>query len=55
LSQRVDDSSLSRAREAIDREAWEDAYALLRQANRERPLGPDDLVRLAKVAYLSRH
>lgn len=55
MSQRVDDSSLARAREAIDREAWEEAYALLRQANRERPLDPDDLVKLAEVAYLSGH
>jgi class 3 adenylate cyclase len=55
MSQRVDDSSLARARDAIDREAWEEAYALLRQANRERSLEPEDLVRLAEVAYLSGH
>jgi class 3 adenylate cyclase len=55
MSQQVDDSSLARARDAIDREAWDEAYDLLRQANRERPLGPDDLVKLAEVAYLSGH
>jgi class 3 adenylate cyclase len=55
MSQQVDDSSLARARDAIDREAWEEAYGLLRQANREQPLGPEDLVTLAEVAYLSGH
>jgi class 3 adenylate cyclase len=55
MSQQVDDSALARAREAIDREAWEEAYDLLRQANRERALEPVDLERLAEVAYLSGH
>jgi class 3 adenylate cyclase len=55
MGQRVNESSLARARDAIDREAWEEAYALLRQANREHPLDPEDLVKLANVAYLSGH
>jgi class 3 adenylate cyclase len=55
MSQRVEDSALAKARDAVDRESWEEAYALLRQANQERALEDEDLVRLAGAAYLSGH
>jgi class 3 adenylate cyclase len=55
VSQRVEDSTLARAREAVEREAWEEAYTLLRQANQERALEDEDLVKLADAAYLSGH
>jgi class 3 adenylate cyclase len=55
VSQLVDDSALARARDAVDRESWDEAYALLRQANQERALEDEDLVKLADAAYLSGH
>jgi class 3 adenylate cyclase/predicted metal-dependent hydrolase len=55
VSQLVDDSALARARDAVDRESWDEAYVLLRQANQERALEDEDLIRLADAAYLSGH
>lgn len=43
---------LPRGRAAYDRRAWAVAYGHLLAADRERPLDPDDLVRLATCAYL---
>ncbi len=40
------------ASEAISRHAWVDAYALLAEADRLDPLGPDDLERFARAAHL---
>lgn len=45
--------ALDRGRESFRRQAWGDAYALLSAADREAPLGPEDLERLATVAYLT--
>src|SRR2546422_9185983 len=44
--------ALGRGRDAFAREAWSDACALLAQADREAPLEPEDLERLALAAYL---
>lgn len=44
--------SLARGRDAFQREAWSDARALLGQADRESPLEPEDLDRLATAAFL---
>lgn len=44
--------SLVRGREAFDRQAWAEAFAQLSAADRESPLDPDDLNRLAIVAFL---
>jgi DNA-binding NarL/FixJ family response regulator len=43
---------LARGREAFARRRWSEARAQLAQADREDPLGPDDLQRLATAAYL---
>lgn len=43
---------LADGRAAFDREAWSDACALLSAADREAPLEPDDLDRLATAAHL---
>jgi len=43
---------LQRGRESYMRQAWADAYAALGAADRERPLEPEDLMRLAIAAYL---
>jgi DNA-binding CsgD family transcriptional regulator len=42
----------ARAREAFGRRAWAEAFAELSAADREAPLEPDDLERLATAAYL---
>jgi class 3 adenylate cyclase len=55
VSQQVEDAALAGAREAVDRESWEEAYRLFRQANQERALEDEDLVKLADAAYLSGH
>ncbi|HSB54541.1 MAG TPA: hypothetical protein VLD58_09305, partial [Gemmatimonadales bacterium] len=39
-------------REAFDRKAWAEAYANLWAADRDEPLGPEDLERLAITARL---
>jgi DNA-binding CsgD family transcriptional regulator len=43
---------LARGRDAFEREAWSDAYGLLSQADRDVPLEPEDLDRLATAAHL---
>jgi len=42
----------ARGRECFGRRAWADAFAELSAADREAPLEPDDLKRLATAAYL---
>jgi len=44
--------SLERGREAFARRAWGESYAQLSAADREAPLEPQDLERLATAAYL---
>jgi hypothetical protein len=44
--------ALDRARAAYQRWAWADAYARLVAADRQTPLEPEDLERLATAAYL---
>jgi DNA-binding NarL/FixJ family response regulator len=44
--------ALDRAREAFERRAWGEAYAVLLAAHRAAPLEPADLERLARVAHL---
>jgi class 3 adenylate cyclase len=39
------------AREAADRRSWVEAFEAFSSADRERPLGPEDLDRLAKAAW----
>ena len=48
-------SALVRGREAFARRTWADASRLLDAADREHPLDPDDLERLATAAYLMGH
>jgi DNA-binding CsgD family transcriptional regulator len=43
---------LDRARASFNRRDWSDAYRLLQAAEREAPLEPEDLERLATAAYL---
>ena len=42
----------ARGRDRFDRRAWADAFAQLSAADREAPLEPEDLERLAMAAYL---
>jgi DNA-binding CsgD family transcriptional regulator len=44
--------AVNRGRESFGRQAWGDAYAQLLAADREAPLEPEDLERLAVTAYL---
>ncbi|HEX9611677.1 MAG TPA: LuxR C-terminal-related transcriptional regulator [Gemmatimonadales bacterium] len=44
--------ALQRGRESFERRAWKEAHAQLAAADREGPLEPDDLERLAMAAYL---
>ena len=44
--------ALDRARDSFDRFAWADAYDQLSALDREAPLAPADLERLAMAAYL---
>lgn len=44
--------ALNQGRESFGRRAWGDAYSRLSAADREAPLGPGDLERLAVAAYL---
>jgi DNA-binding CsgD family transcriptional regulator len=46
------DDNLDRGRDAFRRRAWTDAHRLLAAADRNEPLQPDDLARLATAAYL---
>jgi DNA-binding NarL/FixJ family response regulator len=45
--------SLDRGRASFGRQAWADAFATLSAADRETPLEPGDLERLATAAYLA--
>jgi ATP/maltotriose-dependent transcriptional regulator MalT len=45
-------ATLQRGREAFRRQAWADAEALLSAADREGPIDPEDLERLAMATYL---
>jgi tetratricopeptide (TPR) repeat protein len=44
--------ALARGRESFQRKAWEDSYRLLKSADDEAPLEPEDLERLAMAANL---
>lgn len=44
--------TVERGRESFQRQQWEDAYSQLAEADRETPLDPEDLERLATTAYL---
>jgi hypothetical protein len=44
--------TLDRGRESFERRAWADAFVKLSAADRETPLAPEDLERLATAAYL---
>jgi hypothetical protein len=48
----TDIETLGRARTSFEQKAWADACRLFEAADREAPLGPDDLERLATAAYL---
>ena len=48
----TDIKTLARARKSFEQRAWADAYRLFEAAAREAPLEPEDLERLATVAYL---
>jgi len=52
LSQARSPSHLQRGREAYDHRSWAEAYTALAAADRERPLSPEDLERLAIAAHL---
>jgi ATP/maltotriose-dependent transcriptional regulator MalT len=45
--------TLRRGRDAFDRRAWADACELLARAEREAPLGAEDLERMATASYLA--
>jgi DNA-binding CsgD family transcriptional regulator/tetratricopeptide (TPR) repeat protein len=47
-----DVQALGRARKSFERRAWGESYRLLEAADRESPLDPEDLERLATAAYL---
>ena len=55
MRQSADDSVLDRAREAMDRKAWDEAYGLLSEADHSRRLNQDALATLADTAYLAGH
>ena len=44
---------LAQARDALRRRAWTEGYRLLAEADRDGPLAPDDLERLATAAHLT--
>jgi DNA-binding CsgD family transcriptional regulator len=46
-------SALERGRQAFERQAWGAAYELLRAADQEAPLAPEDLERASQAAYLT--
>ena len=48
----MDVQALGRAREAFARAAWAESYRLFQAADREAPLEPEDVERLATAAYL---
>jgi class 3 adenylate cyclase len=51
VTQVVEGSSLQRGREAFARNAWRDAYYLLREADGNETLAADDLAALAEAAW----
>jgi DNA-binding CsgD family transcriptional regulator len=52
LSQAAELPNLRRGREAYEHRAWAEAYTALGAADREGPLSPEDLERLAMAAHL---
>jgi DNA-binding CsgD family transcriptional regulator len=48
----TDGLALARGRELFDRKTWGESYRLLEACDREAPLEPEDLERLATAAYL---
>ena len=48
----VQADALQQARACHDRQAWREAYELFSNADREEPLGAEDLDRLAACAYM---
>src|SRR5688500_7648411 len=53
LHRRMSDIHLpARARQSFEQRTWADAYRLFEAADREAPLAPEDLERLATTAYL---
>ena len=48
----TDPQTLERGRERFARQAWAESYRLLQEADRDVPLEPEDLERLAIAAYL---
>jgi ATP/maltotriose-dependent transcriptional regulator MalT len=48
----TDMQALARARHAFEQKAWAESYRLLEMVDREAPLEPEDLERLATAAYL---
>ena len=48
----TDIKTLARARKSFEQRAWADSYRLFEAADREVPLAPEDLERLATAAYL---
>jgi tetratricopeptide (TPR) repeat protein len=48
----TDINTLARARKSLEQRAWAAAYRLFEAADREAPLEPEDLERLATAAYL---
>jgi tetratricopeptide (TPR) repeat protein len=46
-------SALERGRQAFERQTWAAAYELLRAADQEAPLAPEDLERAGQAAYLT--
>jgi class 3 adenylate cyclase len=51
MSQVLDHSLADRARDALDRHAWREAFDLLSEANAGGELGPDELELLAEAAW----
>jgi DNA-binding CsgD family transcriptional regulator len=51
----TDAQALERGRESFAQKAWAESYRLLQAADREAPLEPKDLERLAIAAYLAGH
>ena len=51
MSETLQKSSLQAARSAIDRNAWQDAFDLYKQAPETQPLGPVDLEEFANAAW----
>jgi DNA-binding CsgD family transcriptional regulator len=51
----VAERALEQGRGAYANTAWADAFDALSRANREQPLGPDDLELLARAAYMLGH